>query len=98
MTFDYAGQVSVVVPVKNEADNILPLIEEIHASLEGKAEFEIIYVDDGSTRCHAAATGAGAAAIHPTSRHPPSPVVRPELGSGHGGSRRAAPLDRHARR
>jgi dolichol-phosphate mannosyltransferase len=49
MTDDYAGQVSVVVPVKDEAENILPLIEEIHASLEGRADFEIIYVDDGST-------------------------------------------------
>lgn len=46
---DYAGRVSVVVPVKNEADNVLPLIEEIHAALEGRADFEIIYVDDGST-------------------------------------------------
>jgi dolichol-phosphate mannosyltransferase len=41
--------VSVVVPVKDEADNILPLIEEIHASLAGKADFEILYVDDGSS-------------------------------------------------
>ena len=40
---------SVVVPVKNEEDNILPLLEEIHAALEGRAEFEVIYVDDGST-------------------------------------------------
>jgi dolichol-phosphate mannosyltransferase len=49
MAGDYVGQVSVVVPVKDEADNILPLIDEIHASLAGKADFEIIYVDDGST-------------------------------------------------
>lgn len=49
MTDDYAGQLSVVVPVKDEAENILPLIEEIHASLEGRADFEVIYVDDGST-------------------------------------------------
>ena len=49
VTGDYVGQVSVVVPVKDEADNILPLIEEIHASLAGQADFEIIYVDDGST-------------------------------------------------
>jgi len=49
MTPDYSGQVSVIVPVRNEADNILPLIEEIHAALDGQADFEIIYVDDGST-------------------------------------------------
>lgn len=41
--------IAVVVPVKNEADNIFPLVEEIHAALEGKLEFEIVYVDDGST-------------------------------------------------
>jgi dolichol-phosphate mannosyltransferase len=46
---DYAGRVSVVVPVKNEADNILPLVEEIHAALDGRADFELIYVDDGSS-------------------------------------------------
>lgn len=42
-------ELAVVVPVKNEADNILPLVTEIHAALHGVAEFEIIYVDDGST-------------------------------------------------
>lgn len=42
-------ELAVVVPVKNEADNILPLVAEIHAALEGKVEFEIVYVDDGST-------------------------------------------------
>lgn len=44
-----APELAVVVPVKNEADNILPLVTEIHAALEGVVEFEIIYVDDGST-------------------------------------------------
>jgi dolichol-phosphate mannosyltransferase len=46
---DYAGRVSVVIPVRNEADNVVPLIEEIHAALAGRADFEVIYVDDGST-------------------------------------------------
>lgn len=45
----YLGRLSVVVPVKNEADNVEPLIREIVAALTGRAEFEIIYVDDGST-------------------------------------------------
>jgi dolichol-phosphate mannosyltransferase len=40
---------SVVVPVKNEAENIQPLIGEIHAALSGVTEYEIVYVDDGST-------------------------------------------------
>lgn len=39
---------AVVVPVKNEADNILPLVGEIDGALRGKHVFEIIYVDDGS--------------------------------------------------
>lgn len=45
----YLGRLSVVVPVKNEQDNIEPLVREIAAALSGRAVFEIIYVDDGST-------------------------------------------------
>lgn len=40
---------SVVVPVKNEAGNIRPLIEEIAQGARSYAPFEVIYVDDGST-------------------------------------------------
>ena len=40
---------SVVVPVRNEQDNIAPLISEIRAALDGVVEYEIIYVNDGST-------------------------------------------------
>jgi dolichol-phosphate mannosyltransferase len=39
--------VSVVVPVRNEAGNIAPLVAEIAAALAGRA-FEILYVNDGS--------------------------------------------------
>lgn len=39
---------AVVVPVHNESENVVPLIEEIHAALEGRLEFEVIYVDDCS--------------------------------------------------
>jgi glycosyltransferase involved in cell wall biosynthesis len=39
---------SVVIPVKNEAGNIAPLVAEIEAALDGVAEYEIVYVDDGS--------------------------------------------------
>jgi dolichol-phosphate mannosyltransferase len=38
---------SVIVPVRDEGPNILPLIEEIRAALGGR-DFEIVYVDDGS--------------------------------------------------
>ncbi|MCP4393854.1 MAG: glycosyltransferase family 2 protein [Alphaproteobacteria bacterium] len=41
-------ELSVVVPVKNEEENIIPLISEICAALDNKVEFEIVYVDDGS--------------------------------------------------
>lgn len=39
---------SVVVPVCNEAENIRPLLEEIRTALEGRLDHEVIYVDDGS--------------------------------------------------
>jgi dolichol-phosphate mannosyltransferase len=42
-------RLSIVVPVRNEADNILPLLAEIHAALEGGGDFEVVYVDDGSS-------------------------------------------------
>lgn len=42
-------KLSVVVPVKDEADNVLPLIREICAALESFGPFEIVYVDDGSS-------------------------------------------------
>ena len=41
--------VSVVVPVRNEADNVRPLADEIAAALNGRRSFELIYVNDGST-------------------------------------------------
>ncbi len=40
---------SVIVPVKNEAENIAPLVSEIRAALTGGPAYEIVYVDDGST-------------------------------------------------
>jgi dolichol-phosphate mannosyltransferase len=39
---------SVVIPVKNEAENIQPLVAEIHQALDPLMPFEIVYVDDGS--------------------------------------------------
>lgn len=43
-----APLVSVVIPVRNEAPNIAPLVAEIRAAL-GETPHEIVYVDDGST-------------------------------------------------
>jgi len=41
--------VSIIVPVRNEAENVVPLIAEIAAALDGRWAYEIIYVNDGST-------------------------------------------------
>ena len=41
-------QLSVVVPVHNEEDNVAPLVGEIVAALRGLIDFEIVYVDDTS--------------------------------------------------
>ena len=51
--------VSIVVPVRNEAENVAPLIAEIGAALDGRWPYEIIYVNDGSTD----ATGERLAAV-----------------------------------
>ncbi len=46
--------VTVVVPVRNEAANIAPLIAEITTALDGQWRFEVVYVDDGSSDATAA--------------------------------------------
>ena len=40
--------VSVVIPAKNEQDNVEPLIRQIVQTLAARVSFEIVYVDDGS--------------------------------------------------
>jgi glycosyltransferase involved in cell wall biosynthesis len=49
LSADSPVAVSIVVPVRNEAGNIAPLIAEIAAALDGQWAYEIIYVNDGST-------------------------------------------------
>jgi glycosyltransferase involved in cell wall biosynthesis len=49
--------VSVVVPVRNEAENVAPLADEIAAALSGRWSFEVIFVNDGSTDDTALALG-----------------------------------------
>lgn len=41
-------ELSVVVPVFNEQDNIAPLVDEIVAALRHQLTFEIVYIDDCS--------------------------------------------------
>ena len=42
-------QISVVVPLLNEQDNLVQLYQETIEALEGKLSFECVFVDDGST-------------------------------------------------
>ena len=42
-------QISVVVPLLNEEDNLAPLYEQITRAVTGRYDYEIIFIDDGST-------------------------------------------------
>ena len=41
--------ISVIVPVKDEVENVAPLAREIAAAIAGEPDAEIIFVDDGSS-------------------------------------------------
>jgi dolichol-phosphate mannosyltransferase len=41
-------ELSVVVPVYEEAGSVVPLLGEIRQALDGRSEYEVICVDDGS--------------------------------------------------
>jgi dolichol-phosphate mannosyltransferase len=45
----HAPAVSLVVAVKNEAENVAPLTDEIAAAMNGRWSFELVFVNDGST-------------------------------------------------
>ena len=51
-------ELSVVIPARNEAPNVAPLVAEIRAALDGVVAYEIVYVDDGSSDDTAAAIRA----------------------------------------
>jgi dolichol-phosphate mannosyltransferase len=53
---------SVVIPVKNEAENIAPLVGEIRGALDGFIGYEILFIDDGSDDATAAEISRLAAA------------------------------------
>jgi glycosyltransferase involved in cell wall biosynthesis len=53
---------SIVIPARNEAENIRTLLDGIVAALEGTASFEVIVVDDGSTDATGDAVRAAGAA------------------------------------
>ncbi len=39
---------SLVIPVFDEQDNVQPLLDEVRAALDGRFDYEVIFVDDGS--------------------------------------------------
>ena len=41
--------VSIIIPAKNEAENIRPLIAEIQSAMANRDDYELLYVDDGSS-------------------------------------------------
>jgi dolichol-phosphate mannosyltransferase len=41
-------EISVVIPARDEADNIGPLLADVRAALDGRVDYEIVVVDDGS--------------------------------------------------
>ncbi len=49
MSASAAPRLSVVVPVRNEAGNVAPLVAEIEAACRPLGAFEVVYVNDGST-------------------------------------------------
>lgn len=46
---DGCPELSVVVPLLDEQDNLRPLYQQIKQALEGRYGYEIIFIDDGST-------------------------------------------------
>jgi dolichol-phosphate mannosyltransferase len=73
-------ELSVVVPVKDEAENVRPLIGEIVAALRGHVPFEIVYVDDASK------DGTRAALAAARAETPELRIVHHERNSGQSAS------------
>src|SRR6267142_1284451 len=40
---------SVVIPVKDERDNVRPMVERVREALRDGPDWELVFVDDGST-------------------------------------------------
>lgn len=41
-------EISVVVPARDEAANVAPLLEDVSTALDGLVDYEVVFVDDGS--------------------------------------------------
>ncbi|WP_339108098.1 glycosyltransferase family 2 protein [Thioclava sp. GXIMD4216] len=42
-------ELTIIIPAKNEAENIAALVDEIHSVCEARYDYEVIVIDDGST-------------------------------------------------
>jgi dolichol-phosphate mannosyltransferase len=73
---DTKVDVSIVVPVRNEADNVAPLVKEIVGALDGHWAYEIIYINDGST------DATGERLLELMKRHPQLRQLRHATSSG----------------
>jgi dolichol-phosphate mannosyltransferase len=67
--------IAVVVPVRNEAENVGPLVNEIAAALYGRS-FEMLFVDDGSD------DGTAEALEQARAKHPQLRSVRHQRACG----------------
>jgi dolichol-phosphate mannosyltransferase len=73
---DNAIWLSIVIPAKNESENVAFVVEAINSALAGIDGYEVIYVDDGST-------DATAEAVRETARrHPFVRLVRHDRSGG----------------
>ncbi len=69
-------ELSVVVPVKDEVGNAVPLLNEICAALRERVSFEVVFVDDGSR------DGTVAALVAAKALSPELRVIRHQRNSG----------------
>ena len=46
--FRAVPQLSVVIPARDEEDNVEPLLADVRAALDDRVDYEVVFVDDGS--------------------------------------------------
>lgn len=96
---DASRILSIVIPVRNEADNVVPLAREIVHVLAGRRPFEIIFVDGASTDRTARNIRALRQASVPQVRPPASlRALRTKHCRADRRARGARRMDRHAGR
>ena len=90
---------SVVFPVYNEEENIPILLDEIAKALDGKAwTYEIVAVDDGSTRPQPGSAAREPREVSDAARAHVREEQRPDRGARRGVARGARDVRRLARR